>query len=82
MNDDDCALTFDVPDFKDDRRRVGTDHHGETVPEIPNSDGIAVGMEDLVFAQRVLERGPGDDRLIHITKLTCDATSVNVLSSA
>lgn len=78
MNDDGCALTFDVPDFKDDGRRVGTDHHGEPVPEIPDPDGVEVGVEDVVFAQPVLERGLGEDRLIHITKLTCGATPVNV----
>ncbi len=72
MNGDGCALTFDVPDLKNDGRRVGADHHGEPVPEIPHPDGVAVGVQDLVFAQPVLERGSGDDRLTYITKLTCD----------
>jgi hypothetical protein len=71
MNDDDCALTVDISHFDDDRRRVGTNHHGEPVPEVPDPDGIAVRVEDLVFAEPVLERGLGDEGFVHTAKLTC-----------
>ncbi|MGB8385439.1 MAG: hypothetical protein WCG47_30070 [Dermatophilaceae bacterium] len=34
--------------------------------EVPNPDGVAEGMENLVFATAVRQRGRGNERIVHM----------------
>lgn len=52
VEDDHGAVTPDVTNFKKDARRVRADHHGEPVTQIPEPDGVAIGVDDVDFGQR------------------------------
>ena len=74
MDHDDGDITFDEADFKDDRRAVWPDHHGEAVSKIPHAKRVSICMQDVFPTDSMLEGRWGNDRLIeHLTKITCDA---------
>ena len=55
MDDDVHLIAIDITDLQEDRGLVGTHDHGEPVAEIPDPDRVAVGVEDLMFTQAMLE---------------------------
>lgn len=64
MEDDVRGMAFDDSDFEDDRRRVGADDHREAIVKIEDADGIAVCVQDVVFAGSVLESRRRDDGIL------------------
>ena len=74
MDDDDGRIALDVPDLEEDRRRVRANDHREPVTQIPDPHRVPVGMQDLLFAQAVLQRRRSNDRILdHTHKLTCQS---------
>ena len=56
MDDHHGQVGFDVADFEDECGPVGADHHGEPVAEVPDPQRVALGVQDVLAAQAVLER--------------------------
>ena len=52
---------------------VGSQEHGETISHVPGPDGVVIGVKDVGLAQAVLQRRSGNDRIVHRSKVTCDA---------
>ena len=72
VDDDHGHVAFDVTNFEDDGRSICTDHHREPVTEIPDSDGVPVGVENVLLAQTVLQGRWRNDRILeHPSKVTC-----------
>lgn len=47
-------LALDLTDLEEDRRPVGADDHREPVAEVPDADGVAVGVKDVDLVKSVL----------------------------
>ena len=73
MDDHHSGVALDVTNFEDDGSRVRAEHLREPVTEFPHSDGVAVGVKDVLLAQTVLESRRCNDRILtHHSKVTCE----------
>lgn len=66
------VVAIDMANLQEDRGLIWAHDHGEPVAEVSDPDRVAVGVEDLCFVEAVLERGRGDDWILHCSKLTCE----------
>ena len=73
MDDDDCGDALNLANLENKGSPVGSQEHGETISHIPGSDGVVIGVKDVGLAQAVLQRRSGNDRIVHRSKVTCDA---------
>ena len=73
VDDDDCCDALNVANLENKGSPVGSQEHGETISHIPGPDGVVIGVKDVGLAQAVLQRRSGNDRIVHRSKVTCDA---------
>ena len=76
MDDHHGGVALDIADFQDQRCMVRADDHREPITHIPGANGIAIGVQDLIGRQAVLQRLLRDDGLYHHSKLTCHGCAV------
>ena len=80
-----CTMTMTVspsmePTSKMMAARFGH-HHRESISEVPDSDGIAVGVEDVICSQAVPKSRWGDDGVItHAHNTTCETFTAQDLA--
>ena len=73
VDDDDCGDALNVANLENKGSVVGSQEHGETISHVPGPDGVVLGVKDVGLAQAVLQRRSGNDRIVHRSKVTCDA---------
>lgn len=73
VDDDDCGDASNVANLENKGSPVGSQEHGETISHVPGPDGVVIGVKDVGLAQAVLQRRSGNDRIVHRSKVTCDA---------
>ena len=73
VDDDDRGDALNVANLENKGSSVGSQEHGETISHVPGPDGVVIGVKDVSLAQAVLQRRSGNDRIVHRSKVTCDA---------
>lgn len=67
VDDDDGGGALDVADLQDDGGSVRSDEHRAPIAEVPCSDWMSVGVQDVVLRQAVRERGLRDERIVRLS---------------
>ena len=73
MDDDDCCDALNVANLENKGSPVGSQEHSETISRVSGSVGVVMGVKDVRLSEAVLQRRSGNDRIVHRSKVTCDA---------